>query len=281
MPKFALAMLASKAVAEVTVMVFGDSFGDTGPKWNTVQDMFDQRGVAATVKNAAIGGTTSCQWAGEENGMQMVNKANDLFGETGPDYVWYTLGGNDIWSDDNFQNCQKSVKGKDITDPAVQKCISDFTDNIIGCHSTMFDNFYKAFPNAKIMQAGYDIPCENLLCAVTVNAAFAKNYCGNDGTCLNKVLHNWNTHHLDSMQAKYPQPAYTAIKLIGAAQKANKVAGADYDKPVYDKGANCKWETFCIHPTYNSPAGQAWGDGMWDFYFSKESLVRSHMEDLV
>lgn len=279
MAKFTIAGLVSAASADIGVMVFGDSYGDTGPKWNTVQDMFDQRGVAATVKNAAVGGTTSCGWAGEENGMQMVNKAQDLFGEKGPDYVWYTLGGNDIWSDEEFQDCQKSIKGKDIDDPDVQKCIDDFTSRIIACHSTMFDNFYKAYPNARILQAGYDIPCENLLCEVTVNGQFAKNYCGSSGECLNKVLHVWNTKHLDRMQAKYAQPAYTSIKLIGAVQKANKVAGADYNKPVYNKGANCQWETFCIHPSYNTPAGQAWGDGMWDFYFGNEMLVKSHMDE--
>jgi len=277
MTKLVFAALASATSAEVTVMVFGDSFGDTGPKWNTVQDMFDQRDVAATVKSAAIGGTTACQWADEENGMQMVNKARSLFGTKGPDYVWYTLGGNDIWADDDLQSCQKSVKGKPVDDPAVQRCITDFTSRIMACHSTMFDNFYKAFPKSRIMQAGYDIPCESLLCDVTLNGQFAKAYCGTNGECLNKFLHSWNTQHLDRMQAKYARPAYTSIKLIGAVQKANKVSGADYNMPVYSKGANCNWETLCIHPTYNTPAGQAWGDGMWEFYFRKEEMVMSNM----
>merc|ERR1719387_1432439 len=125
----------------------------------------------------------------------------------------------------------------------------------------MFDHFYKVFPNARIMQAGYDIPCGNL--------------CGTNSTCLNTMLHSWNTNHLDRMQQKYPAPGYTSIKLIGAVQMANNVAGADYDKPVYDKSANCAWETECIHPTYNTPAGKAWGDGMWKLYFSKQGLNAS------
>lgn len=281
MTKFVLVALAGVASAEITVMVFGDSFGDTGPKWNTVQDMFDQRGVAATVKNAAIGGTTACQWAGEKDGMQMVNKAKDLFGEKGPDYVWYTLGGNDIWSDSEFQACQKSVKGKAVNDPSVQKCIHNFNSRIIACHSTMFDKFYKAFPKSRILQAGYDIPCENLLCDTTLNNLFAGSLCGANSTCLNTMLHSWNTQHLDRMQEKYAAPSYTSIKLIGAVQKANHVSGADYDKPVYDKGANCAWETICIHPSYNTPAGQAWGDGMWNFYFSKEVDVKASIAQLV
>jgi hypothetical protein len=275
MAKVLLASVVAGASAEVTVMVFGDSYGDTGPKWNTIQDMFDQHGVAATVKNAAIGGTTACQWAGEENGMQLVNKAKDLFGESGPTHVWYTLGGNDIWADSTFQDCQKSVKGKAVSDPAVQKCISDFNTRVIKCHSTMFDNFYKVFPNTRILQAGYDVPCGNLLCGLSVNNAFAGNLCGTNDTCLNTMLHSWNTNHLDRMQQKYPAPGYTAIKLIGAVQMANNVAGADYDKPVLDKSANCAWETECIHPTYNTPAGKAWGDGMWKFYFSKQGLNAS------
>lgn len=276
-----VALMGIRASAEITVMVFGDSLGDTGPKWNTVQDMFDHRGVSATVKSAAVGGTTACQWAGQKDGTQIANKAKDLFGDKGPDYVWYTLGGNDIWSDSVFQACQKSVKGKAVSDPAVQKCITDFNSRIIACHSTMFDKFYKVYPNARIMQAGYDIPCENRFCEHTTDALFAGALCGRNGTCLNTMLHSWNTQHLDRMQAKYQAPAYTAIKLIGAVQMADKIPGADYDKPVYNKGANCRWETLCIHPTYNTPAGQAWGDGMWKLYFSKEGLMTSRNESLL
>lgn len=275
MAKIALASLMSTAAAEVTVMVFGDSFGDTGPKWNTVQDMFNEHGVSAVVKNAAIGGTTACQWAKEDNGAQMVNKAKQLFGQAGPTHVWYTLGGNDIWADSTFQSCQESVKGKPVDDPDVQKCITEFTTRIIKCHSTMFDNFYRAFPKARIMQAGYDIPCEDAICAVSFDNLFAGKLCGVNATCLNTMLDSWDTQHLNRMQKKYPQPGYTAIKLIGAVQKANKVPGADYGKPVLDQGANCKWETLCIHPSYNTPAGKAWGEGMWQFYFSKQGFNTS------
>jgi len=281
MASFFLASMLLPVSAEIKVMVFGDSFGDTGPKFDTVQDMFDQRSIPATVKSAAVGGTTACGWAGEENGMQMVNKAQDLFGDQGVDYVWYTLGGNDIWEDDAFQSCQASVKGKDIDDFAVQACIETFTKRIMACHSTMFDNFLVAYPKARIMQAGYDVVCLSALCNILVNGNFAKSYCGSDGTCLNKFLHSWNTQHMDRMQAKYPQPSYSSIKLIGAVQKANNVEGADYDSPVYTQGANCRWETLCIHPTHNTPAGQAWGDGMWNFYFSKEAMVQSYRQAVV
>jgi len=266
MVKFLFLGLVCGAAAEIKVMVFGDSFGELGPSYRALQDMFDQHDVAATVKNAAVGGTRACEWAGQQNGMQMVNKAKGLFGYASPDYVWYTLGANDIWADSEFQNCMQSAVGKDVS--VVEQCLSDFNSKLFDCHSILFDNFYKAYPNAKIVQHGYEIPCASSLCLRTVVGKFSGGYCGSNITCSNSFLQEWNAKHLDGLQARYPKPAYTAAPLIGAAQKASKVPGADYNKPVVTASVRCDWETACVHPSYNTPAGQAWADGMWEFYWS-------------
>jgi len=260
--------LAVSATAKVTLMVFGDSFGDTGPTYRQVQDMFDNHGVDANVKSAAIGGTQACGWAGERNGQQMVLQAQKKFPnlKDGPDYVWYTLGGNDVWADSGFQACLRKAKGNTR---AGNKCIDDFTTKIMGCHSTMFDIYQAKFPKSKILQAGYDVPCNGAQCQTSINRMFVGKYCGTDTTCLVTTLDYWNREHLTRMQSKYRAPGYTSINLMGGIQKAEGLKGADYGRPILNKQGKCSWTTMCLHPTYNSPAGIAYGEGMWEFYFSK------------
>ena len=69
---------------------------------------------------------------------------------------------------------------------------------------------------------------------------------------------------------RYPDKPYNSISIIGAVQKAAGVPGADVGKPNFDEGAKCEWTTFCCHPKYDSPAGEAWRDAFWDLYFSNE-----------
>lgn len=255
---------------KTTVLVFGDSFGDTGPTYHQMQDMFDTRSVPAEVRSSAIGGTSACQWAGEDSGMQLVDQAQKLFPELtdGPEFVWYTMGANDIWQDSIFQDCLKGAKD----DAASVKCQQGLASRVNACSEKMLDNYWKAFPKSKVMQSGYDVPCDNALCLNTMDRAFFAGYCGNNITCSNIIGVSLQTMYLEALQAKYPEPSYKAIKLIGAVQKAAGVAGADVGKPVLDKGAKCEWTTFCVHPKYNSPAGKAWGDAWWNLYFSQQNL---------
>ena len=60
-----------------TLLVVGDSWGSFGPSWHSFQDMFDRHGVNATVKSAARGGTTACQWAQKDT--ILVEAAEKLF----------------------------------------------------------------------------------------------------------------------------------------------------------------------------------------------------------
>ena len=87
-------LLVAAARAEpnaTTVLVFGDSWGDTGPTWQTIRDAFARRNRTADVRSAAVGGTTACGWAPSS----LVNASRALFpelAETGPDFVWFTAG---------------------------------------------------------------------------------------------------------------------------------------------------------------------------------------------
>lgn len=262
-------VLSEKLSGKTTVLVFGDSFGDTGPTYHQMQDMFDTRGVPATVRSSAIGGTAACQWASQDQGQQLVEQAQKLFPELkdGPDFVWYTMGANDIWQDQTFQNCLRNAKSENDS----LKCQQGIASRVNSCTEKMLDAYWTQFPKSQVMQSGYDVPCDNLLCLDTLDAAFFSGYCGNNITCANSMGVSLQSMYLDDLQAKYSQPRYTAIKLIGAVQKAAGIPGADVGKPVLDKGAKCEWTTYCVHPKYGSPAGIAWGDAWWNLYFSKRA----------
>merc|ERR1740138_752136 len=92
--------IGSSPSANTTVLVFGDSFGDTGPTYKVIIDLLAQQKVPATVRSSAIGGTSACQWNDWSNGTALEQKASKLFPEgEGPEYVWYTLGANDLVQD--------------------------------------------------------------------------------------------------------------------------------------------------------------------------------------
>jgi len=254
--------------AKVNVLVFGDSFGDTGPTYHVVQDMFDLHKIDANVQSSAIGGTAACQWAGMDQGNEMVKQVQKLFpdAQDGPDYVWYTMGANDQWQDGSFQSCLK----QSASDADAQACAEAESDRIFACTTKMLDNFWSVFPKSKVLQTGYEVPCQDFLCQDTVDRVFYGNYCKNNITCSNHIGYNFQTYHMDSLKTRYPNKPYNSISIIGAAQKAAGIPGADVGKPNFDKGAKCEWTTFCCHPKYGSPAGDAWRDAFWDLYFSNE-----------
>ena len=131
----AAAIFPSSAAAakNVTVLVVGDSWGALGPNWKELQDMFARHGVGAEVKSAARSGTTACQWA--SNAAIIKTAAQQLFPDvsvgpnaTGPDFVWYTLGGNDL-VDKNYENCSNSAKN--ITEQLA--CMDTVTKRVTDC----------------------------------------------------------------------------------------------------------------------------------------------------
>jgi len=267
-----LSTLGARASSKViSVMVFGDSYGDTGPTWHQVQDMFDARGVPAVVKSAAVGGTAACQWA--SNPDAMAEKARHLFPHLpdGPDFVWYTLGANDNWRDREFQSCLRAAKGQSWD--AVLACLHPFNDRTSACTKALLANFWSEFPLSKVMHSGYDVPCDNLVCQTTSDAQFYSSYCGDFNlTCSSLLGTTWQELYLSGLSVAYPIPRYTALNMVGTVQKAAGIPGADTGAPVLDKGANCAWETLCVHPKYDTPAGRAWGEAFWQLFFRHHAI---------
>jgi len=271
MPSFNNVVLMMRVLtveSKLNVLVFGDSFGDTGPTYHALQDMFDKHNIPANVQSSAIGGTSSCHWAGIDNGMSMVEQTQQLFPDVvdGPDYVWYTMGANDQWQDDEFQGCLKNSKSYD----EAQACSKTESAKIFACTTTMLDNFWKAYPKAKVLQTGYEVPCQNLICQETIDRVFYRAYCGDNITCSNHLGYDFQENHMADLRAHYPSKPYNTISIIGAAQKAAGIAGAEVGKPAWDKGAKCDWTVYCCHPKYGTPAGDAWRDAFWDLYFNSE-----------
>jgi hypothetical protein len=255
------ALLTSTGATNTTVLVFGDSWGSFGPSYHEIQATFDRHNVSATVKSAAKGGTRACQWASDPT--SLLQAAQDLFPTDGPEFVWYTLGGNDL-VDSDFLKCSAGAK----TDAQNMACFANNTAKVTKCTELLFDQFIAKFPEAKIMQCGYDFPCLEGSCGGPHGGGFSRNpYCNGDIACANKFTVRWQGLLLDPLTAKYPQ--YTGLNILGAVQKAGGVAGAEVGKPVMDQGSPCNLMKSCVHPTYGQVGATGVGEAFWDLFFSK------------
>jgi len=258
------------SAGELSVLVVGDSFGDTGPTYKALEDTFKKNNVPATTKSTAVGGTTTCHWASQKSGMKIVDDAKKKFPHAadGPDYVWYTLGANDQWDDSNFQSCLKKAKGGSSQDAL--DCAGPEVERLVGCGATMLENYWAEFPKSKVLFTGYDIPCYSALCDLAITSDFYGALCGNDIICSNTYGQNVQKLLADAYVERFKGKPFTAVSFMGAAQKAAGIAGADVGVPVLDQGAECDYTTYCVHPKYGSPAGDAWTDAFWDKYFKNE-----------
>jgi hypothetical protein len=257
------------SAGELSVIVVGDSFGDTGPTYRALDDTFKNNGVPATVESTAVGGTTTCHWAAQEDGMKLVNDAKKKFPNAadGPDYMWYTLGANDQWSDGDFQSCIKTAKHGSWQDAL--DCAAPEVERLVGCGATMLENYWAEFPKSKVLFTGYDIPCYSLLCDPITETFYGK-LCGGNVTCSNTYGNDVQNLLADAYVQRFAGKPFTAVKFMGAAQKAAGIAGADAGTPVLDQGAQCDYTAWCVHPKYGTPAGDAWTDAFWDKYFKNE-----------
>jgi hypothetical protein len=257
------------SAGELNVLVVGDSFGDTGPTYRALDDAFKNHGVPATVKSTAVGGTTCCNWAGQESGMKLVNDAKKEFPDAaeGPDYMWFTLGANDQWSDGDFQACLKNAHGGSFQDAL--DCLPAEVERVSGCAQTLLENYWKVFPKSKVLFTGYDIPSFGLLCDPVTEAFFGK-FCGSDVSCSNQLEVEVQKQYSAALTQKFANYPFTAASFIGAAQKGSGIAGADVGTPVIAQGVPEKYTAWCVHPKYGTPAGDAWTVAFWDKYLKHE-----------
>ena len=143
---------------------------------------------------------------------------------------------------------------------AAKVCLAGANKNIVGCTEWLFDTFFQSYPQAKIFQTGYDIPCEKLLCKNTIDLAFTGTYCDRQSdykTCVNTLFEDFQAGHHGALAHKYNTSQYVPLNLLGTTQMAAGVKGAAVGKPVLSQGSKCDWEKLCIHPKYGTPAGTA------------------------
>lgn len=268
----AFALAAGTEAKTYSVLAFGDSWGDVGPTWRVIRDAFKKNGVDATVKSAAIGGTTACGWA--KDGDAMVKAAKKQFPDLidGPDFVWYTAGGNDMIFNHKFGRCTGSAKSIE----AAELCTDTATKEAMACTDKLFDAYWKAFPKSKVMQCNYDVPCENPSCR-DMDAGFLGAYCGRNITCLNTMAEHWVNDYIDALQEKYPQPQYTAVHIEGIGQSVEGDVKAGVGKVDIDRSGVCDRMLDCVHPVYGSKYATAIGDAFWNLFFSKYTEKRDSL----
>jgi hypothetical protein len=278
----AASVLAVVEATTPTVLTFGDSWGDTGPTYKIIKQAFDAHGADVDSKNRAVGGTTACGWASETKsrktkatfakGQALVNAAEEEFGSDGPDFVWYTLGGNDMADSSQHHACLKTAKN----DAEAQACVKEASDVAKACTQQLLEPFFKKFPKSKVLQINYDVPCESALCDSTVvNNFMGGAYCKSDKTCQNQLGVYWSSVYVETLHKEYAKShpgQYTGLNIFGTVQQANGIEGASPGHPVMDRDAgDCKIldEILCIHPTYGTKMATAIGEQFWQQFFSK------------
>jgi len=229
-----------------------------------IRDAFEKHGVPVLVKSAAIGGTTACGWAKDFG--SLAQAAKEQFPElpNGPDFVWYTAGGNDMIDDAGFRSCTSFAP----TIEAAEACTDKTTVNVRKCTSTLFENYWHAFPNSKIVQCNYDVPCYNKACN-SMDSGYLGQFCRGNINCWNKMALHWIGQYVDKLQDQFPAPRYTGIHIEGTDQMAAGIPGASVGKPNMDRSGPCSELLDCVHPIYGTPAAKAIGEAFWDLYFSK------------
>merc|ERR1719221_2078807 len=132
-----------------------------------ISDMFRRHGIQAIVKSTAVSGTRACQWA--MNPQSLVTAAYQEFGWAGPQYVWFTLGGNDLL-DPKYSRCANSAQ----TYEAAVQCALQNVGEVNNCNFKLLDNFYQRFPNSAVVQCAYDFQCSEGLCLPLARWPFCK-----------------------------------------------------------------------------------------------------------
>jgi len=256
---FVSALLLHHQNSNVNVLAFGDSWVSKGPSWLMLVDMFAFHGVAATVRSVAETGTRACQWAKVPN--NLAKAAEKFFPSKGPDFVWYSLGVNDL-KDKDFITCTQATA--DNLEASLN-CMRQKTMEINSCTKTLLSNLWEIYPNTKVLQCGYDLPCGMHECHPRYQK---RQYCGYNQTCLNEFIVHWQ-----GMLLHQEDPRYTGINILGALQVAAKVEGAQIGHPRLDEDSPCNLMTECGHVMYQGFGSNFIGEVFWDLYF--HGLVKS------
>lgn len=217
--------------------------------------------------STAIGGTTACGWDKDFGSLAQAAKTKFPDLPDGPDFVWYTLGGNDMINDKEFATCTRLAP----TLAAAEACTDKASAKVRKCTSSLLDNYWHAFPKSKVMECNYDVPCENQACR-GMDSGYLGAFCRGNVQCWNTMAVHWVSQYIGKLAQKYPEPKYTAVHIEGTDQMAAGIPGASVGVPVLDRSGPCLQLVDCVHPIYGTPAAKAIGEAFWDLYFSKHVL---------
>jgi len=229
------------------IVVFGDSWGTYGAA--SFKKMASAHGL--TVANHAVAGSTAAHWASAAN----INKLTNWVKQSKAKYVWVTIGGNDAWE-------QMEVN------TSIPKVLASITGNCEKFYKPLF----KAVPDIKVVQFGYDVLFwDELECRAVATSMFHWN-CGKYGSknftvCANGLMSQLQDA-IGDMAANYTQ--LSTVNLLGSLQKAGGIPNADVGKPNPEYFSPLKYTDptkICLHAN-NAGYDIIFGH-LWDLYFSK------------
>lgn len=239
------------------IVVFGDSWGTYGA--SSFKKMASKHGL--TVANHAVAGSTAAHWASAAN----VNKLRDWVKKANAKYVWVTIGGNDAW------------EAMEVDTP-IPKILRTFQSNCNKFYAPLF----KAVPNIKVVQFGYDILFWDFIECRAVATSMFHWECGKYGSANFTVCANGLMSQLQDacagLAANHTQ--LSTVNLLGSWQKAGGVPNAEIGKPNINYFSPSKYTAvskICLHAT-NEGYDITFAN-LWDLFFSKHEAERKHNEN--
>jgi lysophospholipase L1-like esterase len=229
-----LSTLSAAAVAE-DIVVFGDSWGDCPGSRDAFQDMVEEHGK--TVRNVAEGGTKTSDWAQFGN----RNRLRDIVSETGADYVWLTIGGNDFLE--------------------AGRPFDDILPGMLNNTQAFLDPLFSRHPNTKVVQMGYDILAWNqsVNCRLWATQLFPDCSAG-DTECQNYEFFQLHDKYVRRLSQMYPN--HITLEIVGALQ--NRAGSPDFTSFA---PANLVMDD-CIH--LEDEGYRVVSGAMYDNYFAGE-----------
>lgn len=240
----------------VDVLVFGDSWGAMGPSWHMLENMFTDHHVHANVKSTAVSGTTACQWALFPGNLAVA--AGTQFPIKGPDFVWFTLGGNDLLSED-YLKCSKAAK----THHRAIKCAIDSAAEARNCNLKLLKGLFDVFPKTKVVQCGYDFQCSAGSCLPFQRWPF----CQYNTSCADYMGRAWANELLRPLNKIFADDSYTSVAIDGSCQEAGHIPHGHVGSPNMHRGSPCELMLGCEHPAPFSLAAYTIGEVFWEKFF--------------
>eukprot|EP01006_Ploeotia_vitrea_P055811 TRINITY_DN68034_c10_g1_i1.p1 TRINITY_DN68034_c10_g1~~TRINITY_DN68034_c10_g1_i1.p1 ORF type:complete len:257 (-),score=8.83 TRINITY_DN68034_c10_g1_i1:517-1287(-) len=239
------------AVEAHQIVIAGDSWGTHAHI--PFLEMLKRKHSNLTMVDIAVSGTTTKYWADRPNRIR-----DEVSLQSDAKVVWITLGGND--AKNMLPGCQ--LEGKSLN-----TCITHVVEEVIANSKKFLDPLFKAHPNIKVVQFGYDIlDMDKLpLCPAYGIALMPK--CKDKPLCFNTYFSELQTRYVNKMPSLYPGK-FDAIDLRGSMQQYNRDPGVTPGHPNlarYSPGHLL--EDNCIHPT--SEGFKPILDNFYDLYLHK------------